>query len=299
MPTLYIAGVALTLTGEGVDAALGADAAPFLSPAPLPDGADPHLISRSVEIRVVDQWPVPRPDQLSADQPSEDLKFSETPADAQGSKAPSDAQICYWREDVRLDWQPGGLRGVAWMNGERAEIWAVVQLALSAALLQHGGGLIHASAGVIDGAGWLCPGPSGTGKSTIARGAGFDAVLADEIVAVRPGEGGYTLWGTPFWSQGRALPLQNGGAPLAVLARPIQATAVSLGPLPEDEAAAWLLRCVTLYDDAPASRAAAFGLACDLVGRVDPIWLRFPKEGPWLPAALKAYRQTSSSRPTI
>ncbi|MFN3198430.1 MAG: hypothetical protein ACE366_08450 [Bradymonadia bacterium] len=316
--TLHIAGVALTLYGEGLTdiffgTPLGAEALDCFVESgnglaeAVGEGAQAYSshgalhcvpLTCCVEVRVVECWPVPMGEALSQKN-SSNHTLGETRTAAGDSNSIDGTQFCYWREDVRLELSADGTTGVTWMDGSRGEIWAVVQLVLSALLLREGGGLIHGSAGVVDGHAWLNPGPSGTGKSTIAREAGFDHVLADEIVAVRPrGDGaGYIAWGTPFWSQGRTLPLNPRGAPIAVMTRPVKATQVALGPLADDEAVAWLLRCVTVYDNAPATRGAAFGLACDLVSRVDPIRLEFPKEGPWLPAALKAYRQISSSRP--
>lgn len=288
MPTLYIAGLALHLHGDGAADLPIDEAGPFLTPPPTP----PDLIC-SVEIRALRRWPVPKFDELETKGPLDDSNQRDA------IEISRDADFRFWREDVALTLSADGARGVAWVDGRRDEIWAVVQLALHALLLRTGGGVFHGSAGVIEGSAWLCPGPSGTGKSTIAREAGFDAVLADEMVALRPRpEGGFTAWGTPFWSKGRTLPLNPAGAPLSVVVRPVKAKAVSLEALPADEAAAWLLRCVTVYDESAASRAAAFALACEIAERTDAIRLEFPKEGPWLPAALKAYRQISSPRPT-
>jgi hypothetical protein len=74
---------------------------------------------------------------------------------------------------------------------------------------------MHGSAQVLDGAGILCTGPSGRGKSTISRlfhAAGVP-VLSDEHPILRPvAGGGFRVYGSPWPSSGRfAL---NASAPL-------------------------------------------------------------------------------------
>jgi len=65
---------------------------------------------------------------------------------------------------------------------------------------QHDGLLLHATAAVIAGRGYLFAGPSGAGKTTIARlAAGHADVLCDENIVVRLAAAGPELLSTPFW----------------------------------------------------------------------------------------------------
>ncbi|MCB9522828.1 MAG: hypothetical protein H6702_05525 [Myxococcales bacterium] len=188
------------------------------------------------------------------------------------------------RWDLAFEAAPDGDR--AWTDGSAHALEAAVQLSLTRLLLAHGGLLLHASAGVDDaGCAWLIPGPSGAGKTTAARTAGFARVLSDELPMVVPGEGGYVVWPSPFWSAGRAAPLQRAPAPLRVLARPGWGPRPRARPLDRAAAAAWLMACVAWYDDAPAERAQAFERACDIAAAApECVALTFPKEGPWLSA---------------
>jgi hypothetical protein len=209
---------------------------------------------------------------------------------------PPEATFVYTRHDLRFALCGDVARVSA--DDTRAARWAVLELALHAALARLDAVVVHGAAGLVDGAAWLVPGRSGAGKSTVAREAGFARVLADEMVVARRHADGWRAHGTPFWSNGRTLPLDAGAAPLALVADPVKARAVAAAPWSRGEAAAGLLACVTSYDESPAARQRAFDLACDLVESVPCVRLAFPKEGPWLPAARRAVREASCSTPS-
>jgi hypothetical protein len=196
--------------------------------------------------------------------------------------------LCYQRTDLRFEMGPARRTARAAVDGSRGALEAVVELTLQGALLRRGGLVVHGMAGVDEtGAGWLVPGRSGAGKSTIARAAGFARVLADEAVVLRrvaPGPGGFRVYGTPFWSEGCSLPLDTGDAPLGVLARPIKAPGpgASAERHPVASAAADLLACVMFHDADPQARALVLETACDAAASAECVALRFPKEGPWL-----------------
>ncbi len=58
--------------------------------------------------------------------------------------------------------------------------------------------LIHSSAVIVDGRGFLFVGPSEAGKSTVARLSAAHHVLGDEMNLVRSSGAGLTLVGTIF-----------------------------------------------------------------------------------------------------
>ena len=65
---------------------------------------------------------------------------------------------------------------------------------------EHAGLLLHASGVMRHGGGHVFVGPSGAGKTTVARLAeGYGRVLCDENVILRTGDAGPELWSTPFW----------------------------------------------------------------------------------------------------
>ncbi len=196
--------------------------------------------------------------------------------------------------DFHIDAQRRRVR--ARSGGSAAALEAIIDLTLQTVLLRDGGCVLHAAGGVYEGAGWLLPGPSGTGKSTSARG-GFDIVLSDERIALRPDAGGYRIYGTPIWSEGRELPLSADSAPLCVLARPAKSDAVRVEPLAPADAAAWLLRSVVIYETSPLARHAAFEVACDVAEAVRCAELSFPKGRPWLSAATSAISRDPSTTP--
>ena len=192
--------------------------------------------------------------------------------------------LCYQRTDLRFEMGPRRRTARAAVDGSRGALEAAVELCVQGALLRRGGLVVHAVAGVdADGRAWLVPGRSGAGKSTIARTAGFSRVLADEAVILRrEAPGRFRLYGTPFWSEGRTLPLQTGHAPLGVLARPLKASEAAAERYSTASAAADLLACVMFHDADPAARGLVLETACDVAASVDCVQLQFPKEGPWL-----------------
>lgn len=198
---------------------------------------------------------------------------------------PSAGSFVHHRPDLHFEIDAERRQAKAWVDGCRGGFEAVVQLCLQSALLVRGGVVVHASAGVLKGEGWLMPGKSGDGKSTAAREGGFDAVLSDEMVVACPGVDDVRLYGTPFWSEGRSMPLHPGSAPMAVLARLVKAPQIGIDPLGASAAVAHLLRCVTLYERSETARAMAFEAVCNIVERTRCVALRFPKEGPWASAA--------------
>jgi hypothetical protein len=193
------------------------------------------------------------------------------------------------RHDLRFE--VCGTEAEAVVDGSAAAFEAALQLALQVALLPWGVLWVHGAAGVdTEGRAWLVPGASGAGKSTLAREAGWPRALADEMVATRlRNDGGFEVFGTPFWSHGRTRPLDTGSAPLAVLALPVKAPEVAVDPLDEAEAAAHLLSQVALYEQTASARAQAFDLACLLAAQARCVALSFVREGPWLHRAEAAF----------
>lgn len=187
----------------------------------------------------------------------------------------------YERFDLRFALDPARRRGHAVFDGHPDGLLAVLELAVAGALTPLGGLLIHAAGVIIDGRAWLLPGPSGTGKSTAARAPDIERVLSDERVIARRGPGGWRAWGTPWWSAGRTRPFDSGYADIGGIARMHKAPRLAARPLAPDAAAAWLLGSVSLYEQRPTARQAAFEAACDLVESVRCLDLDLPREGPW------------------
>lgn len=119
--------------------------------------------------------------------------------------------------DLRFEWHPTAFARM-YRNESYGMYGIAALIALVLRLLPLGGLVLHGSAQVLDGAGIICTGPSGRGKSTISRlfdRSGAD-VLTDERPIVRSSggapEGGFRVYGSPWPSSGGyALP---GSAPL-------------------------------------------------------------------------------------
>jgi hypothetical protein len=93
----------------------------------------------------------------------------------------------------------------------------IVILALVLRLLDLKGIVLHCSASVVNGAGIICTGRSGRGKSTISallRQEGVD-VLTDERAVIRAETAGLRVYGTPWPSSGMCV--LNSAAPLRKL----------------------------------------------------------------------------------
>ncbi|MFH1228784.1 MAG: hypothetical protein V1701_12920 [Planctomycetota bacterium] len=76
-------------------------------------------------------------------------------------------------------------------------------------LPERNGFLIHACGLIYKGEGFLFPGKSSSGKTTLARKAGRDNTLSDELVGVQITTDGHRIMGTPFWGE-----FQKGGNPI-------------------------------------------------------------------------------------
>jgi hypothetical protein len=196
----------------------------------------------------------------------------------------------YNRHD--MSFYSDGVHSSAWYDGDLSGFLACLELSLYAAITRMDGILLHASAGVLDGQAWLMPGPSGTGKSTAALG-GFDRVLSDERVMVTKESRGFVVWGTPFWSDGRRLPLDCISARLGGIAKLVKAKSPMKTHLCRGDMLAWLMGSVVAYGDDEPNTRTRFQFASDLVESAICINLDFPREGSWAPSMLSPIGQAS------
>ncbi len=140
-----------------------------------------------------------------------------------------------------------------------------------ATLLPHlGGVMIHGCGFRRDEFGFIFPGPSGAGKTTLARKAlDPDDVLSDEICVVRKMEEGWRVFGTPFWGD-----FARGGTsmrswPLRALAFLAQASSgPTITPMTSPEATLRLLGCFLAFATDPTTVRENLGVAVQLCGEV-------------------------------
>src|SRR5205823_10646703 len=78
---------------------------------------------------------------------------------------------------------------------------SLLRVVLSLVLPRQGGLLVHAAGLARDGRGYLFPGVSGAGKTTVARLSPDATLLSDELSIVTACTESPYLHGTPFWGE--------------------------------------------------------------------------------------------------
>jgi len=167
-------------------------------------------------------------------------------------------------------------------GGEIPSLHAALRVATSFFLARSGGFLAHAASLVSHGRAFLFPGPSGAGKTTIARLAGDRTVLSDEVSAVVPDGNGYRCHATPFFGDFEGPRPGVLDAPLARVCFPSHGVGASLEPLGILEAARRLLACIFCFGWIPALQRRLLEAALVFVRRVPCFDLRFtPDSSLW------------------
>ena len=166
---------------------------------------------------------------------------------------------------------------------------AMLRAALSLALVERDGVVLHASGVVRGGRAYVFAGQSGAGKTTVGRALGGPpgVLLADELIVLRLEGAGVAAAGTPFWTGAATeaplaglFVLERGGAPGVrglEPARGVPALWRELGrylPMPDLERRCFAilgeilrrvpLRGLTLPEDLPGVRANAEALIPEL-----------------------------------
>ncbi len=103
------------------------------------------------------------------------------------------------RGDFRAEWDPVTRRGWIQQTVNPYSADSVLRIVHTLLLASRGGFLLHACSGIRGGRAFVFTGPSGAGKTTMARLAPPDVtLLSDEISYVRKVDGAYVAFGTPF-----------------------------------------------------------------------------------------------------
>ncbi|HEY4818206.1 MAG TPA: hypothetical protein VIH67_12300 [Candidatus Acidoferrum sp.] len=182
------------------------------------------------------------------------------------------------RLDFRLDWDSKTGCGKVRQSANPYSLDSILRILHTLVLAHQGGFLLHASSAVRNGRAFLFFGPSGAGKTTIARLAPSDAaLLTDEISYVRKEQSGYFAHGTPFTGElGRSG--ENISAPIAGLYYLVQAPRNNLTALKPAEAVRVLLESVLFFAEDPELVALVFQSACDLVSQLPVYKLEFERD---------------------
>jgi hypothetical protein len=213
---------------------------------------------------------------------------SELGTESAGSKSGSRPQVSrldgltlFQRSDFAgcLDLNARRGRTVFERNAEPFAVESFLRIGYSFLAVDRGGLLLH-SAGVLrNGRGYIFPGQSGTGKSTIASLATpTETVLSDEMVVVRKGGDGYLVYSTPFYGTNPSAEC-NIAVPLQAAFLPIKDQAVYLKPARPAQALSKLLAGVLFFSQEPALNRRLMNIGADIVAHVPFNELHFRRDG--------------------
>jgi hypothetical protein len=86
------------------------------------------------------------------------------------------------------------------LHGSEAGLDTILKFAFVASALRENGFFLHSAASVFDEKGWLFPGISGTGKTTMVRKLDSHQILTDEMALVIKKNQKWLVFGSPFSS---------------------------------------------------------------------------------------------------
>ncbi|MFH0920231.1 MAG: hypothetical protein V1913_07695 [Fibrobacterota bacterium] len=172
---------------------------------------------------------------------------------------------------------------------------AFLRIFYATLLPYHEGFLLHASAIADKNKGWAFAGPSGAGKTTLAKLLSGHAVLTDELAAMRREKGTFYLYGTPFQGEysGPRRALRTRLAALFFLKKMDRTVAY---PLPPGIALKKLLQCILFFSPDTASVSRLLRTAERLIDSGNVKELAFSKERTEF---LEAFRKTCTDRPAL
>lgn len=180
------------------------------------------------------------------------------------------------RGDFRAEWNPSTARGTVRLHPNRYSLDSVLRIIHSLELARTGQGLLlHGASAVRNGKGFVFSGPSGAGKTTIARLAPAGVrLLTDEISYVHVSEKGFDAWGTPFAGE-LAQPGENIVAPLSALYFLRQSGDNRIEAVRPAEALRLIMRNTLFFAHDQALVAQVLDLAGRLAESVEVAWLDF------------------------
>jgi hypothetical protein len=211
---------------------------------------------------------------------------------------PEEVWAASLRMQLRLAWEPH-LRSAVWTCVEEGTEWLGIlenhlRVLVAYRLLEKGGALLHSSGVVDDGEALLFLGPSGAGKTTVARHsrATGRSVLSDDMNAVLPGSdaGGVQQRAVaarvPFAGE-PALVAPSIGAearfPLVHLVRLRKGPVNRKRPLATSAALATLAACAPFVNRDPHRQGTLLENLTAILQGTTPLELEFPREGGFWP----------------
>ena len=179
------------------------------------------------------------------------------------------------RGDFRAEWDPAIRRGWIRQTASPYAIDSVLRIVHSLVLAQQGGLLLHSASAIRDGKAFLFMGVSGAGKTTISSLAPRNVtLLTDEISYVRPQNGEYVAFGTPFTGE-LAKVGENVSAPIAAAYVLCKGPENRIDPVEQGEAARALLANTLFFANDQELVQAVFNSALHFVEQVPVSKLTF------------------------
>ena len=124
-------------------------------------------------------------------------------------------------------------------------------------------------------------GHSGAGKTTVARLSAGRQILNDDLLILRPANGTWYAWSTPFTNPTQTAP-EAGQAPVAGIYKLVQARKVYAEPMTTGAALAEIIACLPLIPSDPSRSAILMSRCLGLVEAVRVQRLHFlPDDSFW------------------
>lgn len=148
-------------------------------------------------------------------------------------------------------------------------------------LANEGGLLLHGCSIDDHGRGRIFFGPSESGKTTIARLSAGRMVLSDEISIIRPRNGTYFVYGTPFWGEFQA-GKNNHNVEIKAMYSLKKSTSNNIVPFEKVTSINNLYHCVLYFGNVPELSSQILETCVNLSEKLPIFCLNFTKdEGFW------------------
>lgn len=144
-------------------------------------------------------------------------------------------------------------------------------------LLKEDGFLVHASSLIRNGKGYLFPGKSGVGKTTITQLSNDSKLLTDDISLIKKVNGKFIAFSTPFWGELK-LGVENMSTPINNILFPIQDKKNYLEKLGTLNALQMLLTNILFFANNKTFSEQLFELSYDFVNSAEAYELHFLPE---------------------